>query len=324
MQSARDELPNNSLIHPPGFYIVGLNSMAYTNIYVIFLSVVYVFTVMSNVFLITIIFYDCRLHVPKFMAICNLSVVDLMLSTSLVPGMIKIYLFLDNFIPFKLCLVQMFTYYAILGLESISLCILAYDRLIAICFPLRQESLNTNTKMAYIICGIWVFGIGIALYGPISMTQLSFCGSVRVNSYFCDFAPVFRLACNDTSRQWSFATSLTIILMFLPFSFIVLTYTCILITVFKMKSIQSRYKALATCTEHLILVALFFSPVLVVFNLGFFGFVINTNVRVVVLSMTSCLSPCVNPIVYSLKTKEIRSRVYSLFTQRRSVQPLKM
>ncbi|KAA0704135.1 Olfactory receptor 2AG2 [Triplophysa tibetana] len=323
MQSAGNELPNNTRIHPPGFYIIGLNTMPHTNIYVIFLSVLYMVTIMCNVFLISIIFYERRLHVPKFMAVGNLAVVDLVLSSSLVPSMIKAYLFLDNFVPFKWCLLQMYTYYAFLSLESMSLCVLAYDRMIAICFPLRQETLNTNTKMAYIIGGIWCFAIGVIIYGPTSITYLSFCGSVKVNSYFCDYAPVFRLACSDISQQWIFATSLSILLMFLPFSFIFLTYTCILICVFRMKSIQNRYKALATCSEHLILVALFFIPVSIVFNLGFFGIVINPNVRAVVLSITSCLTPCVNPILYSLKTKEVRVRAYVLFIQRMSVHPLR-
>lgn len=322
MESAGNQLSNNTRIHPPGFYVIGLNSMPYTNIYVIFISVLYMFTIMCNVFLISIIFFERRLHVPKFMAVGNLAVVDIVLSSSLVPSMIKTYLFLDNFVPFKWCLLQMYTYYAFLSLESMSLCVLAYDRMIAICFPLRQETLNTNTKMAYIIGGIWCFSIGVVIYGPTSMTSLSFCGSVKVNSYFCDYAPVFRLACSDISQQWMFGTSLTILLTFLPFSFIFLTYMFILICVFRMKSIQNRYKALATCSEHLILVMLFFVPVLIVFNLGFFGIVINPNVRAVVLSMTSCLTPCINPILYSLKTKEIRSRAYFLFIQRLSVHPL--
>ncbi|XP_052422912.1 olfactory receptor 10A2-like [Carassius gibelio] len=315
---------SNSIIQPVGFYIVALSSMPYSNIYVMFLTLLYVITVMCNVFLITIVFYDHCLHVPKFMAVGNLALVDIVLSTSLVPGMIKTYIVQDNFVPFKLCLVQMYTYYTFLSLEIFSLCILSYDRFIAICFPLRQEDINTNTKMAYIISAVWFFCIVIVLYAVTSIPSLSFCGSLKVNSYFCDYAPVLRLACSDTTSQWNFATALTIIFNAGPLIFIFLTYMGILTAVFRMKNNQSRYKALATCSEHLILVTLFFIPIVIIFSLGFFGIIINSNVRTVCLSLSSLLTPCINPILYSLKTKEIRSRIHSLVTQRLSVHPLKI
>ncbi|XP_073686343.1 olfactory receptor 10A4-like [Garra rufa] len=312
---------NNSIIQPAGFYIVALSSVPYSNIYVMFLTALYVITIMCNIFLIGVIFYDHRLHVPKFMAVGNLAVVDIVLSTSLVPGMIKTYIVLDNFVPFNLCLVQMYTYYTFLSLEPLCLCILSYDRFIAICFPLRHESINTNTKMVYIIAAAWFFGFTVLLYGTSSIPSLSFCGSLKVNSYFCDYTPVLRLACGDTTSQWNFATALTLLFIVFPLIFILLTYMGILTAVFRMKNNQSRYKALATCTEHLIIVALFFIPIFIIFNLGFFGFIINSNVRTVSLSLASLLTPCVNPILYSLKTKEIQSRIHSLLMKRLSVHP---
>jgi len=324
MQNAStNSAPNNSIIQPAGFYIIALNLVPYSNIYVMFLTVLYVITVKCNVFLIIIIFYDHRLHVPKFMAVGNLALVDVLLSTSLVPGTIKTSLVLDNFVPFKLCLVQMYTYYSFLSLESMSICILSYDRFIAICLPLRHESINTNTRMAYIIGAVWLFVLTTIIYSTASIPTLSFCGSLRVNSYFCDYTPVLRLACSNTTHQWNFATALTILFTIAPIIFIVLTYTGILIAVFRMKNNQSRYKALATCTEHLVLVALFFIPIFVIFNIGFSGIIINPNIRTVCLSFSSLITPCVNPIIYSLKTKEIRGRIHSLLTRRLSVHPLK-
>ncbi|XP_050976580.1 olfactory receptor 10A4-like [Labeo rohita] len=313
---------SNSIIQPAGFYIVGLSSMSYSNIYVMFLTVLYVITVICNIFLITIIFYDHRLHVPKFMAVGNLALVDIVLSTSLVPGMIKTYIVLDNFVPFKLCLLQMYTYYTFLSLEPFSLCILSYDRFIAICFPLRQESINTNTRMAYIIGAVWFFVCTVVLYST-SVSTLTFCGSLEVNSYFCDYAPVLVLACSDVTSQWNYATILTILFTAGPSIFIFLTYMGILSAVFTMKNNQSRFRALATCTEHFIIVALFFFPIVTIFCLTFFGIIWDPNVGLVCLSLTSLLTPCVNPILYSLKTKEVRSRIYSLLTQRWFVHPLK-
>ncbi|XP_043107109.1 olfactory receptor 10A2-like [Puntigrus tetrazona] len=314
---------NISIITPAGFYIVGLSSMPYSDIYAMFLTVLYVITVMCNVFLITIIFYDQRLHVPKFMAIANLAVVDLVLSTSLVPSMIKTYIVRDNFVPFKLCIVQMYTYYTFLSLEPFSLCILAYDRFIAICFPLRQESINTNTRMTSIISAVWLFCIVLVAYAVISIPTLSFCDSLEVHSYFCDYAPVLILACGDMTSQWNFATALTILFVTVPLILIFLTYMCILAVVFRMKNNQSRFKALATCIEHLIIVALFFIPIVIIFCFTFFGIIWNPSVGLVSLSLSSLITPFVNPILYSLKTKEIRNRIHSIITKRLSVHPLK-
>nr|XP_033954141.1 olfactory receptor 5K4-like [Pseudochaenichthys georgianus] len=150
------------------------------------------------------------------------------------------------------------------------------------------------------------------------MSRLSFCNSVIVFSYFCDYAPVFRLACNDYSLQWASVSFLTILLLAVPFTFILLSYVSILATVFMMKSLDSRVKALATCVEHIILVAVFYIPILTIFCVGFYLGLIDPDQRVLSLSLLTAIGssfripPCVNPLIYSLKTREIKIRVLAL------------
>ncbi|XP_024121743.1 olfactory receptor 2AT4-like [Oryzias melastigma] len=300
------------IVHPPGFYIIGFQSFPSVNIYFIFLAFVYVVTVLFNGLLIIVIVINRSLHTPKFLAVINLAVIDLCLNTCTIPGMIKIFLVQDNFIPFNLCLMQMFIYYACASLESYALTILAYDRLVAICFPLRHNSINTVRSMCCIISITWSISLGVMSFIISLVTKLSFCNSVRVFSYFCDYAPVFRLACNDYSIHWFAGSFLTILTLGVPFSFIVLSYVSILVTVFRMKTLDRRLKALATCVEHIIIVAIFFIPLLVIFTIGFYLGAIPPDQRVLSLSMASCLPPCINPIVYSLKTKEIKTRALAL------------
>ncbi|XP_027887945.1 olfactory receptor 1496-like [Xiphophorus couchianus] len=301
------------IIHPPGFYIVGFESFPFISVYFIFLAFVYAFSVMFNCLLIYTIAVNHSLHTPKFLALTNLAVIDLVFNSCTIPGMIKIFLIKDNFIPFDLCLVQMFVYYVFVGLESYALTILAYDRLIAICFPFRQNSINTVRSMSCIIIVTWCFNVGMITFTTSSMTRLSFCNSVRVFSYFCDYAPVFRLACNDNSLQWAVSSTLSVLNLGAPFIFILLSYVSILVTVFKMKSVDRRVKTLATCVEHIIIVAIFYIPLLVIFCIGFFSRAVDPEKRVLSLSLASCLPPCINPIVYSLKTKEIKIRIHVLF-----------
>ncbi|XP_028277954.1 olfactory receptor 1M1-like [Parambassis ranga] len=312
MSVLRTVLNNSDIVHPPGFYIIGFETLPFINVYFIFLAFVYVITVLFNCLVIYVIAFNHCLHTPKFLAVLNLAVIDVILNSCIIPSMIKIFLVQDNFVPFNLCLVQMFVYYTFGTLESYALAILAYDRLIAICFPLRQNSINTLKSMCCIVSVSWSFALGVIAFSVAIMTRLSFCRSVRVLSYFCDYAPVFRLACNDYTMQWWVASMLTFLLLAGPFTFIVLSYIAILVTVFRMKSLDSRVKALATCVEHLILVAVFYFPTIIIFTIGFYLRLIDPDQRVLSLSLASCIPPCINPIVYSLKTKDIKIRVLAL------------
>ncbi|XP_023272363.1 olfactory receptor 24-like [Seriola lalandi dorsalis] len=326
MSFLRTVLNDSVIIRPPGFYIIGFQSFPYISVYFIFLAFVYVVTVLfnlvCNILLVYIIAVDRRLHTPKFLAVGNLAVIDIMLNTSTIPGMIKTFLIKNNFIPFNQCLLQMYFHYAFAALESYALAVLAYDRFIAICFPLRQNLFNTLLIMSCIIGVTWMYCAGLLAYSTAIMTRLSFCNSVRVFSYFCDYAPVFRLACNDYTMQWFAASFLTVLLLGGPFIFILLSYVTILVTVFRMKSLDSRVKALATCVEHIILVAVFYIPLLVIFMIGFYLRLIDPDQRVLSLSLASCLPPCINPIVYSLKTKEIKVRVLAFVRKKKLAHKL--
>lgn len=306
-------VPNSSVIvHPPGFYVIGFETFPHIRFYFIFLAFVYVVTLFFNSLLIYVIASNPCLHTPKFLAVVNLAVVDIVLNSSTIPSMIRTFLLKENFFPFNLCLLQMFTYYSFATLECYALAILAYDRLIAICFPLQHNSINTLWTMSCIVAVVWCYALGLAAFSVGIMTWLSFCKSVTVYSYFCDYAPTFRLACNDNTLHWAVSSTASVVNFVVPCSFIVLTYAAILVTLFGMKSVKSRMKALATCVEHLILVTVFYIPLLTIFVLGFYVRLIEADRRVLSLSLASCIPPCLNPIVYSLKTREIKIRVVAL------------
>ncbi|XP_066556242.1 olfactory receptor 1E16-like [Amia ocellicauda] len=303
--------PNAAFVRPQFFYINGFSNIPHVKYYYIFLCFVYAVTVFANFFIIFIIYTERSLHTPKYVAVFNLAVIDICESTALIPKLIHTFLFDSQFITYEACLANMFFVHFFIAMQSLCLVVLAYDRFVAICFPLRNHIIMTNTSMLMIIACVWVFTATLIIILVHLITRLSYCRSIVIESYFCDHGPMYLMACNDNFPNYIHTFVCITVFTFMPFSLIVMSYVCILSALLKIASGEERLKAMKTCTSHLILVIVFYLPFFITYIAALMS-VIHPNTRIICTSLSSTIPPMLNPIIYTLKTEEIIGAIRNL------------
>ncbi|XP_030601428.1 olfactory receptor 146-like [Archocentrus centrarchus] len=303
---------NTTFVRPEKFYLSGFSNIPHIRYYCVFLCFVYIMTVLGNGFLLSVISLVKTLHTPKYMIVFNMALTDLCGSTALIPKLLDTFLFDRRYIVYEACLSYMFFVLFFASVQSWTLVTMAYDRLIAICFPLRYHSFVTETSITAILLFVWTFLVSVIATMVGLLNRLSFCSSLVVNSFFCDHGPVYHLACNDTSLNYNMASALITLLIIIPLLFIVVTYVCIFTALSRTTSREERLRALKTCTSHLILVAIFFMPIGIT-NVAARASYIHPNARMINSALTHTIPALLNPIVYALKTEEVLNAIKKLW-----------
>ncbi|KAI7793710.1 Main Olfactory Receptor [Triplophysa rosa] len=303
---------NSSFVRPVTFFINGFSNIPHAKYYYVFLSLVYAVTVFGNSFIMYIIYLARRLHTAKYVAVFHLALSDLCGSSALIPRLINMFLFNHQDVLYEACLANMFFIYHFMNMQSLTLLALSFDRLIAICFPLRYHVIVTKSVMFLIIAAIWIFSVTIFAILVGLLTRLSFCRSTVVNSYFCDHGPIYSLACNDNSINIFMVIICFGLLICLPLLLIIFSYFCIALALSKIAHGGDRIKAMKTCTSHLLLVAIFYLPVLSV-NISALTASLHPNTRIINNSLSQIIPPMLNPIIYTLKTDEVMQSIKDMY-----------
>ncbi|XP_036416945.1 putative gustatory receptor clone PTE01 [Colossoma macropomum] len=305
-------LENATLIHPPLFYINGLYNIPYAKYYYMFLCFVYTVTILGNSFIMGTIYLAHALHTAKYIAVVNLALSDLFGSSSVIPKYADMFLLENQYISYTECLTSMFFIFLFMTLQSYTLLALSFDRVIAICFPLRYHAIVTKTTMTLIIGVMWLFSVSLITIYVSLITRLSFCRSTTVDSYFCDHGPIYRLACNDNFPNMIMAYLYVAFVLFLPLILIAISYVCIAFALYKISHGAERIKAMKTCTSHLTLVAMFYLPIFSVYITARATY-IHPNTRIINSILTQTIPPMLNPIIYTLKTEEVLQSIKVLY-----------
>ncbi|XP_051717443.1 olfactory receptor 52E4-like [Ctenopharyngodon idella] len=306
---------NISVVHPEYFFIIGLTGIPYSNYYYIFLFIIYFITIIGNSTVLLIIALDRSLHIPKYIGVFNLALADIGETNALIPNMMKTFLFDSQYISFNACLVNMFFVFLFSATQSLTLVVMAYDRLIAICLPLRYHVFVNNTNMCLLFSAIFLLNFFIVTMMVSLITQISFCKTNVVQSYFCDHGPMYRLACNDNSINKIMGFLYTSLYLIAPLLIIILSYLGIFCVVSKIATWEGRLKALKTCVSHLLLVGIYFLPIFFTYLTSLLLYS-TPNSRIISTSLAYAVPAMLNPIIYVLNTAEIRDKIRKVLKNR--------
>ncbi|NWQ93100.1 O1019 protein, partial [Burhinus bistriatus] len=273
-------------------------------LFVIFL-LVYITTLVGNLGVIVLIRTNFQLQVPMYFFLSHLSFMDICYSSSIMPKLLSGLLAERNVISFHGCITQFFFFVVFGTTEAILLAVMAYDRYVAIHEPLHYLAAMPHGVCVQLVVGSYAAGSLNALVHTSGLLQLSFCGPNLINHFYCEMPPLLLLSCSDT---WLNKMVMVVCVGFIITTSvlaIVVSYTCILLSIWSMRSAEGRHKAFSTCTSHLTAVALFYGSAAFLY---FHPFSRHTEDQGKTASIFyTVVTPMLNPFIYSLRNQEVRS-----------------
>ena len=241
------------------FILLGLFNHTGAHRFLFVLVLIVAFTsLVGNALVLLLILLDTRLHRPMYFLLSQLSLMDLMLISTIVPKMAIDYLTGRKFISPAGCGFQIFFFLTLGGGECFLLAAMSYDRYVAICHPLRYPVLMSWKLCLSMILGSWFLGAADGLMQAAATLNFSFCSTHEIDHFFCEAPTLVRLACADTSVFEYVMYICCVLMLLIPISLILISYSLILAAVLHMHSNEARKKAFATCSSHLSVVGLFF------------------------------------------------------------------
>ncbi|XP_060975743.1 olfactory receptor 2A12-like [Dama dama] len=298
---------------PPGqnqswvseFILLGFSSDTTTNriLFSAFL-LLYLSSVLGNGLIITLVCLDMYLHTPMYFFLCILSLLDMSCVTTTVPQMLVHLLAQSQTISFAGCWLQMYIFGAVGLTECILFVVMAFDRYVAICYPLRYTVILSWGLCTQLSAGTWACGFFFSLIHTFSTMRLPYCGPNRVNHYFCEGPSVRDLACLDTHVIEMVDLVISVFMVVAPLSLIVASYIRIAQAILKFKSMQARCKAFSTCASHLTVITFFYAPATYLYMRPNASYSPEQDKQVSLFY--NVFTALLNPVVYSLRNKDMK------------------
>ncbi|XP_026877919.2 LOW QUALITY PROTEIN: putative gustatory receptor clone PTE01 [Electrophorus electricus] len=290
------------------FFIIGFPGLQpeYYNLLATLFFVIYVLAVFGNSVLVVSFTSAPSLQKPMYITMLSLALSDIGFCTVALPKIISRYWFDNGSISFSVCLLQRQFIHYFGTLNSLIMMIMALDRYLAICFPLRYPVLMTNRTMTLISGLSWASAMITPSIGTIQTAQMLFCGPNLIIHCYCDGISLYSLACGDITLQLCISTIVGAIVLLLPFSFIIFSYFSIGVSVIRTTNNQGRLKAFSTCATQLSIICIYYIPRMFVYLTPYLSNLkMNSDQRIAVAMFYGLFPPLVNPLIYYFRTKEI-------------------
>ncbi|KAM5329763.1 olfactory receptor 13C7-like [Glossophaga mutica] len=271
---------------------------------------IYSMNMLGNGLLIGLNVLDPRLHSPMYFFLSNLSIVDICGTSSFTPFMLVNFLKAQRIISFPGCALQMYLTLALGSTECLLLVVMAYDRYVAICQPLRYPELMSGQTCMLMAVLSWGIGFANSLLHSIVTWRLPFCGHNVINHFFCEILAVLQLACGDISFNELLLMVSTVVLSMTPLLLICLSYIFILAAILRVPSAAGRRKAFSTCSAHLTVVVVFYGTISFMY---FKPKAKDPYLDKIIALFYGVVTPSLNPIIYSLRNAEVKAATRALF-----------
>ncbi|XP_008562967.1 PREDICTED: olfactory receptor 1013-like [Galeopterus variegatus] len=264
---------------------------------------IYVFSLLGNITLVSLICADSRLHTPMYFFIGNLSFLDLWYSSVYTPKILMTCISDDKSISFACCLAQFFFSAGLAYSECYLLAAMAYDRYVAIANPLLYSQVMSPRLCASLVAASYLGGFINSTIITSETFTLSFCGNV-IDDFFCDLPPLVKLACDVKESYQAVMYFILASNVITPTTLIFASYFFIIVTILKIRSTQGRLKAFSTCGSHLTAVTLYYGTILFIYSRPSTSYALEWDKVVSVFD--TVVIPMLNPLIYSLRNKDVK------------------
>ncbi|XP_044882139.1 putative olfactory receptor 52P1 [Mauremys mutica] len=295
---------------PSTFILMGIPGLEAAHVWIsIPFSMFYIIGLLGNFMVLFVVGKEQTLHKPMYLLLCMLALTDISMSTSVIPKALCIFWFNLKGITVGGCFTQMFFLHTVIVVQSAVLVTMSFDRYVAICNPLRYATILTNTRIAKLGLLSLIRAVLLILPMPLLLSRLPFCANHIIPHMYCEHIAVAKMSCGDTTvtRMYGLVTAFVVIV--LDLMFIALSYGLIIRDLLKISSKEVHQKALNTCTSHICVMLMSYTPCLFSYLTQRFGQGIAPDVQIILASLYFLVPPMLNPIIYGVKTKELCDKV---------------
>ncbi|XP_044840482.1 olfactory receptor 6F1-like [Mauremys mutica] len=296
------------------FILLGFPGSRYLQIslFMIFL-LIYLLTFTGNTIIISLVWTHRCLRTPMYYFLCNLSFLEIWVTTAYIPKILANLMSQSKTISFPSCLLQMYFVFSLGCIEFLLLAVMAYDRYLAICHPLRYHSIMNSTLSTQLALGSWVGGFLTISVPMFLITRLSFCGPTVINHFFCDIGSWIALSCTDTHLVEMVYIALSFIVVLGSCAVTLGSYIYIISTIVRIPSAQGQKKAFSTCSAHLTIVVMLYSCSIFLYVKPSKQNSLDMNKIVSVFN--TIVTPLLNPFIYTLRNKDVKEVMIKAFSR---------